>query len=76
MILELLEKANELKAEIDAIVELKVLVRNASMEGAELRAYCNNKMANKYVLWPEITTALLDVLQAEQSKIEHQLEEL
>lgn len=65
MTLKTLEKANEIREEFSALIDLEQLFRNASMEDAMLRAYRDNKVLNECALWPELTDKLISVLHDE-----------
>lgn len=76
MTLEVLEKANEIVEEANAIDDLQVLLRNASMQNAEVRACRGSEVLNRCTLWPEITEKLLEVLQSEKVKLNAKFEAL
>lgn len=76
MTIETLEKANEIREEVNAIVDLETLFRNASMSNVELWACRDNRILNKCVLWPEVTKKLLETLHTEEARLNAELEAL
>ena len=76
MTIETLEKANEIRDEFNAIVDLETLFRNASMEDARLRACRDNKVLNECALWPEIAAKLIAVLHDEEERLNAELDAL
>ena len=73
MTIETLEKANEIRDEFNAIVDLETLFRNASMEDARLRACRGNKVLNDCSLWPEIAEKLIETLHDEEERLSAEL---
>ena len=76
MTLEILEKANEIRDEVNALADLEHLFRNASMDGADIRAYKDNKVINKCALRAEIADKLIATLHAEVDRLDAELEAL
>lgn len=76
MTIETLEKANEIREEANAIVDLETLFRNASMPGVDIRACKDNKVINKCALWTEIADKLIATLQDEEARLNAELEAL
>lgn len=78
MTIKTLEKANEIRDRFNAIVDLETLFRNASMEGAEIRA-CrseNGRILNRCKLELEIAEKLIETLHTEAARLNAELEAL
>ena len=76
MTIKTLEKANRIRAEINAIVDLETLFRNASMPDAELWAYKDIKVLNRCTLCAEIADKLIAALHDEEERLSAELEAL
>lgn len=76
MTIKTLEKANKIRAEVNAIVDLEALFRNASMEDAKLRACRDDRVLNECALWPELADKLLAVLHDEEERLSAELDTL
>lgn len=76
MTLETLEKANDIRDEINALADLEHLFRNASMPGADIRACNGSKVINKCTLWTELADTLIATLHAEADRLDAELRAL